>query len=113
MCACGTFPLLTQADHLSLVAGQLQLFVEHCYHWNRLQRGARRAVKKSVRLPAQRKGMGSLKAVDEVGVRASEFGPLSCRLVTGGTECVVGRLLCWLACNGGDVAGNDVDDDGR
>ena len=31
----------------------------------------------------------------------------------GGTEGVVDRLSGWLACNGGDVAGNDVDDDRR
>ena len=55
----GTIPLLTQADHPSLVARQLELLLaEHCNRWSRRRGGTRRAIKKSVRLPAQRKGMG-------------------------------------------------------
>ncbi len=34
---CGTFPLLAQANHPSLVARQLQLLLaEHCNRWSRL-----------------------------------------------------------------------------
>ena len=44
-------------------SSQLQLLLAvHCYHWSCLQQGGtRRAVKKSMRLPAQRKGYGSQK----------------------------------------------------
>src|SRR5258706_8228514 len=62
------FALLTQADHPSLVARQLQLLLaEHCNRRSRLRGGTRRGVKKSVISPAQRKGMSPLKAVEKVG----------------------------------------------
>jgi len=93
-----------------LVARQLQLLlVEHCNRWGRLrQGGTRTAVKKSVRLPAKRKGTGPrrrwTKSATGSGstrpswarVRACELGHyrvVSCRLVTGGTALSPSGLL--------------------
>ena len=64
----GTIPLLTQADHPSWVAHQLQLLLaEHGYRWSRLRRGGTRRAVKKVEIAGQEEVYGTQKAVDKVG----------------------------------------------